>query len=112
MVVDDVHDHAESRLVQGLHHLLEFLHADFAVRRIGRIAAFRHIVVLRIVTPVEIPARRFVNGGIVVNRLQVYVGDTKFLQIIDADGHAGVILQTGFCKRQILAGIGTFLHGV
>ena len=104
VVVDHVHDHAQAALVERLHHLAEFENARGAVG-IGRVAALGHVVVQRVVAPVEgIAVRRrrdqrlllggigwqgrervergrlprglvFVGGGEVERRQQVHVRD-------------------------------------
>ena len=112
VVVDHVHDHTQAGVMQRLHHLLEFLHAHFSVFRIRRIAAFRDIVVLRIIAPVEILAGRFINGSIVINRLQMDMRDAQFLQVVDADGYAGVILQPRFGESKVFTRIGAFFHRI
>ena len=105
VVVDHVHDHAQAALVERLHHLAEFEHARGAVG-IGGIAALGHVVVQRVVAPVEAVAIRgrrdqclllggigrqgrervergrfpgglvLVGGGEVERRQQVHVRDT------------------------------------
>ena len=54
MVIDNIHNHADSVIMQTFDHLLKFFYSDFAIVRIGGIRTFRYIVVLRIVSPVEI----------------------------------------------------------
>ena len=52
MVVDDVHDDAQSHVVEALNHLAELAHAHRALG-VGRIAALGRRVVPRVVAPVE-----------------------------------------------------------
>ena len=54
VIVHHVHYYAQAVGVKRLHHLLELAHAHFAVIRVGGIAAFRRVVVLRVVAPVEL----------------------------------------------------------
>ena len=69
VVVDHVHDHAQAALVQRLHHLAEFEDACGAIG-IGGVAALGHVVVQRVVAPVECVAirrrrdQRLLLGGI------------------------------------------------
>ena len=92
--------------MQGLYHLLEFPDADLAVERIRGIAAFRHVIVLRIISPVEL---RFigglVHGGVVVYRLQVHMGDPQVRQVINTRRFSGRVGQAVLGKGQVFARI-------
>ena len=108
VVVDHVHDHSEACLVKAHDHLLEFVDPDFAVVRVRAVASLGHVVVLGIVAPVELrlvePA--LVNGGVVVDRLQVHMGDSQVLQVIDTHGDSCGVHQTCFGEGHVLAGVG------
>ena len=52
VVVDHIQDDADVCLVECLYHLLELTDAYLRAIRVSRIAAFRHIVVDRVVAPV------------------------------------------------------------
>ena len=90
MVVDHIHDHADSCVVERLHHLLHLLHARCGIGWIGRVAALGGIVVLRVVAPVVLVflQGRLVDGIIVIAREDMHVGHSEFLQMVDAGGQA------------------------
>ena len=107
VVVNHIHDHTDAGLVQGLDHLLVFPDADFTVVRIGGVAAFGHVIVFGIVTPVElIGGIGLVHSRVVVNRQQMHVGDAQFLQIVHTDALAVFVYKAGFGECQILAFVG------
>ena len=54
MVINSIEDHSDASLVKCHHHLLELLDAGFWRIRVGAVTTFRHIIVLRIVPPVEL----------------------------------------------------------
>ena len=104
MVVHHIHHDAQPGRVQSLHHLLEFPDPDFPVIRIGGIAAFRRVVVLRVVAPVELSfTAAFIHRGEVIDRLQVNVGNAQLLQVIHTGGEAGSIGQSCFSEGQVLS---------
>ena len=106
VVVYHIHHNAQPAFVQCLHHLLEFLHTDFSVIRICGITAFRRIVVLRVIAPVELRFfGRLVHGGIVIHRLQVHMGDAQVLQVINSRRFSRGVGQAMLSKGQVLARI-------
>ena len=106
MVIDHIHDHTQPASMQRLHHLLEFRNTDLAVEWIRGIASFRHVIVLRVVSPVKL---RLIGGlvhrGIIVYRLQVHMGDSQIRQVVNAGRFSGSIFQSMFGKGQVFAGI-------
>ena len=56
MIVDGIEDDTDASLVECLHHRLELAYAHPWLIRVGGIAALRHIVILRVVAPVELGA--------------------------------------------------------
>ena len=108
MVVHDIHDNTETGVVKTLDHLLEFRDPDFTVVWVRTVATFGYVVVLRVVPPVEL---RLVQTGlvysrIVVDRLQMHMGDSQGLQIIDAHWDSVRVLQAGLRECKILSGVG------
>ena len=80
MVVNDVHNNADALVVQGLNHLLYFVDSNVAVIRVGRERAFRRVVVLRVIAPVELRvAARLLNGAEIVERVEMHIVDAKLL---------------------------------
>ena len=74
MVVDHIHDHTDSRIMERLDHALAFPDPHISVMGIRGIGALRHIVIFRVIAPViRIPAVCLIHGGIVKNRKQVEV---------------------------------------
>ena len=57
MIVNDVHDDTDARIMQALNHFLHFQDPDFRLVGIGRIGSFRNIEVLRIIAPVVLLQR-------------------------------------------------------
>ena len=104
MVIDNVHYHANARIVQSHYHLLELVDPDLAVIGIGRIAALGHVVVLGIVAPVELRlGGGLVDRRVIVDRLQMYVRYAEVLQVVDADRLARGVLEAGLGEGEILA---------
>ena len=85
VVVDHVEDDPDASLVQRLHHLLELPDAHFRMEGFGGVAAFRHVVVLRVVAPVVLRhgELRLVDGGEVERRQDMYGVDAELSQIVD-----------------------------
>ena len=84
MVVNHVENNTYTSLVKCLDHLFELTNAHVRAVRIGGIAAFRHVIVFRVIAPVirRIMLYRFVNRGIIERREQVDSGHTKPFQIV------------------------------
>ena len=61
MIINNVHDNADSILMKGLYHFLELSDTNLAVVRIGRVGAFGNIVVDRIISPVVVDAGDLVD---------------------------------------------------
>ena len=93
--------------MEGLDHLLELVHSDLPVVGVGGVAALGGVVVLRVVAPVELGLIQLVllDGGVVVDRLQVHVGHAQSLHIVHAHGLAGTIGEAGLREGQVLAGV-------
>ena len=105
MIVDHVHDHTDTCLVQGHHHLLEFPDTDFGLVRIGRIGAVGHVIVFRVISPVVL---RLVEAGlvhrrIVVRRKQMHVSHSQFLQVIHPRTFSQISMCTLFRQRHEFA---------
>ena len=71
--------------MQRHHHLLELLDAGCWRIRVGSVTAFRHIIVLRIITPVEL---WFVESDLIYRseieyRLEVDGVDAQILEVFD-----------------------------
>ena len=54
MIVNHIHDHTKTSFVNCLDHLFHFPDSDFTMSGICRIGALRHIVIDRVVPPVEL----------------------------------------------------------
>ena len=108
VVVHDIHDNTKSGVVKALDHPLEFRDPDFTVVGIRAVAAFGYVVVLGVIAPVELRLVQtgLVDGSIVVDRLQMHMGDSQILQVIDAYGDSVRVLQTGLRECKILSGVG------
>ena len=89
VVVDHVHAHAQTRPMQGLHHLAQLDDATRAVLGIAGITAFRRIEMERVVAPIETVLRGHgLHGGL----LAVAVGAAGWAGGEAAGfGHAGQI---------------------
>ena len=83
VIVDHIHNHADSRFMECLHHLLHLADAHLAMEWIGRIRALRHIVLYRIIAPVERFRIVFRHTSEIENRKQMHMRNTKRLQIIE-----------------------------
>ena len=91
--------------MQRHHHLLELLDAGCWRIRVGSVTAFRHIIVLRIVTPVEL---WFVESGLIYRseieyRLEVDGVDAQILEIFDGlrlgEGEIFTLIFQAGCRR-------------
>ena len=88
MVVHHVEDDSDASLMEGLHHLLELADAADGVVGVGGVTALRHVVVHRIVAPVELWRVQtcLVDGAVVVTGQDMDGVDTQFLQVGDGPG--------------------------
>ena len=84
MVIHHIEHYADTSLMKGLHHLLEFLDTDSRIIRIGGIRAIGHIVVHRVVSPIVLcfVQTAFVYRCIVIRRKDMYMVHTQFLQMV------------------------------
>ena len=104
VVINHVHNYANAGVVERLHHFLILTDTDFTVVGIGGVAAFRNIVVLGIVAPVELAVGvGFVNGCIVVNGQQVDIVDAQLYQVVDTDALAVLVDKTTLGEGKVLA---------
>ena len=85
MIIDNVKDNGNTRLVQGLNHLLELADTTKRISGVGTVAALRHIIVHWIVTPVVLRfvQARLVHRAIVITGQDMHGIDTKRLQVVD-----------------------------
>ena len=83
MIINGVEDNADASLVQCLHHCLELTYAHCRCVWVSRVASFGHIIVFRVVAPVELWAVQLclVYRSIVEERLKVDGVDAETLQI-------------------------------
>ncbi|MNC35968.1 hypothetical protein D3C75_844680 [compost metagenome] len=58
MVVYDIHDYGYAFAVQRLHHFLHFTNTGAWIRRVGAVRPLRHVIVLRIISPVIFGEKR------------------------------------------------------
>ena len=83
MIVNDVHDDTDARIMQALNHFLHFQDPDFRLVGIGRIGSFRNIEVLRIIAPVVLLQRlQLIDCAKIGHRQNLDMGYTQFFQII------------------------------
>ena len=85
MVINDIHDNADTGFMQGLNHLFCFTNTASWVSRVGGITSFGGIVVYGIIAPVVAVLSQvcLVDGSVVKHRQDLEMGDTEFLQIIE-----------------------------
>ena len=100
MIIHHIHHHAQPGAVQGLHHGAAFPHAHLAVERIGGIAALRQVIIQRVIPPVVVLAAHFVHRGKVKNRLQLHMGHTQPLEVVQPGGVYAVPVQGGAVHRK------------
>ena len=102
VVVDHVHDDLEPRAVQGLDHRLAFADPHLAVVGVGAVGAFGHVVVDRVVPPVELAVlgQGLVHGAVVVERQQLHAGHAEALEVVQAGGRCGIARDVGPIVRE------------
>ena len=85
VVIHHIENHGNTGIVERLHHLLKFAHTHFRLKGIGRIGAFGHVVVERVVAPIELRAFEvfFIHRSIVERREQVNSRDAQILQVLN-----------------------------
>ena len=94
--------------MQALDRLLELADAHLAARRIARIAALRHVVIHRVIAPVELRVvARLVHRAVVVNRQQLNMRNAQTPDIVYAGfvNAVAVKRRRGFTKPQIPAAV-------
>ena len=96
VVVHGVEDDAYACLVERLHHGLHLAYAHRRLVGVGGVATLRHIVVLRVVAPVELRPLQLhlVDRGIVEQRLEMDGVHAQPLQVVDG---------AGLCECQVLS---------
>ena len=83
MIVYHIHNHADAGLMQRLNHFLHFPDTYLAVERIGCIRALRHIVLYRVITPVECFRIVFRHTAEIKNRKEMHMRNAKRFQVIE-----------------------------
>ena len=88
-------------------HLLELADTHFRPIRVGGIRAFRHVVVLRVISPVVL---RFIKPGFVhrrkvERRQQLYVCHAQFLQMVNARFLAQIRMRSFLRQSQELSSV-------
>ena len=83
MIVYHIHNHADAGFMQCLNHFLHFPDTYLSVERIGCIGSLRHIVLHRVVAPVERFRIVFRHTSEIENRKQMHMRNAKRLQIIE-----------------------------
>ena len=86
MIVHHVEYDANASLVQRLHHLLELAYACCRRSGVGRVGAFGHVIVERIVSPVVLRhvGLRLIHGSVVERRQNVHGVHAETLQVLDS----------------------------
>ena len=95
VVVHHIHHHAQTGFVQRLHHGPALPHPHRAVEGVGGVAAFRHIVVQRVISPVIAAGGGLPDGGVIKHRHQLDVADAQPFQIIQTGGVDAIAVQRG-----------------
>ena len=105
VVVHHIHDHPQAVVVQRFDHLFELADADGAIGRVGRITAFRHIIEVGVVAPVEFVVFQFgliyrqeIEGG-----QQVDVGDAQGFDVVQPGGQPLGAFSSGFGQAEEFA---------
>ena len=83
VVIHHIQYHLDAGTVQRLHHLLELVDAHFGFGGVGRVAAFGHIVVHRVVAPVVLRGveTRLIDRGVVERWQDVHSVHAQFLEV-------------------------------
>ena len=105
MIVYHIHNHTDAGFMQCLNHFLHFPDTYLSVERIGCIGSLRHIVLHRVVAPVERFRIVFRHTSEIENRKQMHMRNAKRLQIIEPCRMNSVSVQRRafFRKRQKLS---------
>ena len=107
MVINHIHDHTDTRLMQSHDHLLELTDAHVGLVRVGRIRTFRHVVVLRIISPVilRFVEPRFVDRREVERRKDLHMRNPQLLQVVDASLFAQISRSSLLRQSQKLSAV-------
>ena len=115
VIVHHVHDHTQTGIVEGFHHSLHLPDPGGADSGVGRVGAFGHVEIHRIIAPVVLgTAKAFVRIAVIKYGKQVDVGHAQTADVRHADGSASSGGETGLGKGQILSLVperSTTLHG-
>ena len=105
MVIHHIQNNTDTCFVQSLHHLLEFPDTNIRFVGVGRIRAVRHIVVLRIISPIILVLVQpcLINGGIVIRRKEMYMCHSQFFQMVNAGCQLVGTYRSLFCQCQELS---------
>ena len=98
VVIYHVEDHADARIVEGFHHLLELTDAHLRVIGVSGVTTLWHVVVHRVVAPVVFVVAEacLIHRTVVVARQDVDRVHTELFQVTDGPG---------LCQGHELAGI-------
>ena len=114
MIINHIHDDAETIVMQCLYHLLHFLDTNFSVIRICGIGAFRDIEVYGVITPVILGlGEGFVRKAEIINRQQMNMRHPQLLNVIQTCWDTVGVDGSGFCQPQELTLVGdsgAFIH--
>ena len=114
MIVHHVHHYPDTCPVKGHHHLLEFPDTHIRFVRVGGIRTFRHVIILRVITPVVLwfVELRLIHRGEIERRQQLYVGHPQFLQMVEPRFLPQISLCPLLRERQKLASVMNARYGI
>ena len=104
VVIDHVKDNTEACLVEGLHHLLEFLDTCHRIVWIRREGTLDSVIVQRLVAPVVLVVLQagLVDCREVCRRKELDICHSKFLEMVDTCRKTVRILRTLLSHSKIL----------
>ena len=108
VVVNNVHNNRDTRVVERLNHLLALGDSDVAVIGVGGIGALGDVVVLRVIAPVElIVVARLVDGLEVIEGVELNGGHAELLEIVDTGGNIALAVEGSVLlgERGVLAAV-------
>ncbi len=108
MIVNHVHDNADAVIMKRFYHLFHFFDSDLAIVRIGRVRAFRHIVVDRVISPVKLRRikLRLIYRTVIIDGEQMKMRDSQIFDMIKTRRDSGRGRRSRLSQSEIFSGIG------
>ncbi len=105
VVVHHIHIHPDPVFVERLYHLLHLVDAHFPVIGIRAVGTLRHVIILRVISPVKLRRVKLclVHRGVVITWQDLHMRHAKILDVVDARRKSVRVGRPCLCESEELS---------